>query len=78
MIDVKEILSDAEERMEMAAMFLDEALAKVRAGRANIAIVSGVRVESYGMMVPLRWQVLQRQMLVLSPSSHSIRSRYAR
>ena len=46
MIDVKEILSDAEERMEMAAMFLDEALAKVRAGRANIAIVSGVRVES--------------------------------
>ena len=41
MIDVKEILSDAEERMEMAAMFLDEALAKVRAGRANIAIVSG-------------------------------------
>lgn len=53
MIDVKEILSDAEERMEMAAMFLDEALAKVRAGRANIAIVSGVRVESYGMMVPL-------------------------
>lgn len=53
MIDVKEILSDAEERMEMAAMYLDEALAKVRAGRANIAIVSGVRVESYGMMVPL-------------------------
>ncbi len=53
MIDVKATLSEAEERMEMAAMFLDEALAKIRAGRANIAIVSGVKVESYGSMVPL-------------------------
>ena len=53
MIDVKATLSDAEERMEMAAMFLEDALAKIRAGRANVAIVSGVRVESYGSMVPL-------------------------
>lgn len=53
MIDVKETLSDAEERMEMAVMYLDDSLAKIRAGRANIAIVSGVRVESYGMKVPL-------------------------
>ena len=34
-------------------MFLEDALAKIRAGRANIAIVSGVKVESYGSMVPL-------------------------
>ena len=53
MIDVKATLSDAEERMEMAALFLEDALAKIRAGRANTAIVSGVRVESYGSMVPL-------------------------
>ena len=53
MIDVKATLSEAEERMEMAAMFLEEALAKIRAGRANVAIVSGVRVDSYGSMVPL-------------------------
>ncbi|MBR7065775.1 MAG: ribosome recycling factor [Prevotella sp.] len=53
MIDVKATLSESEERMEMAAMFLEEALAKIRAGRANVAIVSGVRVESYGSMVPL-------------------------
>ena len=53
MIDVKATLSDAEERMEMAAMFLEDALAKIRAGRANVAIVSGVKVESYGSMVPL-------------------------
>ena len=53
MIDVKETLMEAEEQMEMSAMYLDESLAKIRAGRANVAIVSGVRVESYGMMVPL-------------------------
>ena len=37
----------------MAAMFLDDQLARIRAGRANVAIISGVKVESYGQMVPL-------------------------
>ncbi len=53
MIDVKEILQDAEERMELSAMFLEEQLARIRAGRANVAILDGIKVESYGMMVPL-------------------------
>ena len=53
MIDVKETLTEAEERMEMAAMYLDEQLARIRAGRANVAILDGVRVNSYGSMVPL-------------------------
>ena len=53
MIDVKATLKESEERMEMAAMFLDDQLAKIRAGRANIAILSGIKVESYGEMVPL-------------------------
>jgi len=53
MIDVKATLSESEERMEMAAMFLEEQLARIRAGRANIAILDGVRVDSYGSMVPL-------------------------
>lgn len=39
--------------MEMAAMFLEEQLARIRAGRANVAILDGVRVSSYGSMVPL-------------------------
>ncbi len=39
--------------MEMAVMYLEEQLARVRAGRANAAILDGVRVESYGSMVPL-------------------------
>ena len=53
MIDIKATLASAEERMEMAAMFLDESLNRIRAGRANVAILDGVRVNSYGSMVPL-------------------------
>lgn len=53
MIDVKETLNGAEERMEMAAMFLEDSLNRIRAGRANAAILDGVRVNSYGSMVPL-------------------------
>jgi len=53
MIDVKAILKESEERMEMAALFLEDSLNRVRAGRANAAILDGVRVESYGQMVPL-------------------------
>jgi len=53
MLDVKETLKKAEERMEMAALFLEESLSRVRAGRANVAILDGVKVNSYGSMVPL-------------------------
>lgn len=53
MIDIKATLSESEERMEMATMYLDDQLAKIRAGRANVAILSGIRVNSYGSMVPL-------------------------
>ena len=53
MIDVKETLEGAGERMEMAAMYLEEQLARIRAGRANVAILEGIRVSSYGSMVPL-------------------------
>ena len=53
MIDVKATLSQSEERMEMAALYLEEELNRIRAGRANVAILDGVRVESYGSRVPL-------------------------
>ena len=53
MVDVKEILSKSEERMEMAAMYLEDELNRIRAGRANVAILDGVRVDSYGSKVPL-------------------------
>jgi ribosome recycling factor len=53
MLDVKETLKKSEERMEMAAMFLEDELNRIRAGRANVAILDGVRVDSYGSKVPL-------------------------
>lgn len=53
MIDVKATLASAEEKMEMAVMYLEEQLNRIRAGRANVAILDGIRVESYGSRVPL-------------------------
>ncbi len=61
MLDVKQTLNGAEERMQMAAMFLEEELNRVRAGRANVAILDGVRVESYGSRVPLNRRDLVKQ-----------------
>ena len=34
-------------------MFLEDELNRIRAGRANVAILDGVRVDSYGSKVPL-------------------------
>ena len=53
MFDVKTCLSECEEKMEMAAMYLEDELAHVRAGKANIHILDNIRVNSYGTMVPL-------------------------
>ena len=53
MDDVKVFINEAEEAMEMAALHLEEALSRIRAGRANVHILDEVRVESYGQHVPL-------------------------
>ena len=53
MADYKEILSGAEERMEEAVMYLEDALARIRAGKANIKLLDGIRVDNYGAMVPI-------------------------
>ncbi len=53
MIDVKKTLKDAEDKMRKASDYLEEELARIRAGRANVAILDGVRVNAYGQMVPL-------------------------
>ena len=53
MADYKQILSDADERMEEAVMYLDEALSHIRAGQANVKLLDGIRVDNYGAMVPI-------------------------
>lgn len=39
--------------MQMTLEFLEETFARIRAGRANVRILDGVRVEYYGSHVPL-------------------------
>lgn len=53
MEDTKKMLQEAEELMNAAIDYLDEALAHIRAGKANTRILDGIRVEYYGSMVPL-------------------------
>ncbi len=53
MQDIKPILTHAEENMEASTLFLDEALAHIRAGKANVRILDGVKVEYYGSHVPI-------------------------
>ncbi len=53
MIEVKKIQSDAEEMMQAAVMFLDDALAHIRAGKASARILDAVKIDYYGSMTPL-------------------------
>ena len=53
MREVKEILDEAQEKMDMAVMYLEEALAHIRAGKADVRLLDGIRVDSYGSMVPI-------------------------
>ena len=53
MIEPKQILNDAEELMESAVMYLDDALARISAGKASARILDVVKVEYYGQMSPL-------------------------
>lgn len=52
-MEVKDYLEPAEEKMELAVAYLDEALAHIRAGKANAKILDGIRVEYYGSTVPI-------------------------
>ena len=53
MNDPKHYLNEAEESMQLAIDFLDEALAHIRAGKANPKILDGVRVDYYGSLCPI-------------------------
>lgn len=53
MFDVKQCLNDSEKKMSQAVKHLEETLARIRAGKANVEILDEVRVESYGTMMPL-------------------------
>jgi len=53
MADVKQIIGAAQDKMRLSVEFLDEALSHIRAGKANVKILDGIKVEYYGSNVPL-------------------------
>lgn len=52
-MEVKEYLDNAQEAMELAADYLEETLARVRAGKASAKLLDGIRVDYYGSMSPI-------------------------
>lgn len=50
---IKPIMDGATDDMESAIMFLDDALAHIRAGKASARIIDNVRVDYYGTMSPI-------------------------
>ena len=53
MVDTKQYIKAAEEKMTFAISYLDEQLAHIRAGKANPKILDGIRVPYYGSLAPL-------------------------
>lgn len=53
MNDVNHYLKPAEEKMELAVAYLEETLARIRAGKANPKILDGIRVDYYGSQAPI-------------------------
>ena len=68
---IDEIRDDADERMDKSLTALATAFSRIRTGRANPAIVSGVEVDYYGNPTPLNQvaniTVEEARTLVISP-----------
>lgn len=52
-MEVKEYLDNAQESMELAADYLEETLARIRAGKASTKLLDGIRVDYYGSQAPI-------------------------
>mgnify|MGYP003288907057 CR=1 FL=1 len=53
MAEIQSYYKAAEEKMEGALLHLDDSLAHIRAGKANVRILDPIRVDYYGSMTPL-------------------------
>lgn len=51
---VKETLQAAEQRMKKSVESIQNELASIRTGKATTALLDGIKVESYGQLVPLK------------------------
>ena len=53
MVEVQTYYKAAQDKMESAVQHLDDVLARIRAGKANVRILDAVKVDYYGSVVPL-------------------------
>ena len=67
MKDVKTVVAEAQEAMGMAVEYLEDALAHIRAGKADVRLLDGIKVNSYGAMQPI-----QNCASVTTPDARSI------
>ena len=52
-METKEIITTADESMQLAVEYLDETLSHIRAGKASPKLLDGIRVEYYGSLAPI-------------------------
>lgn len=50
---IKNVVEHAEEKMLHALTYLEDVLSRIRAGKANVHILDGIKVDYYGSVVPL-------------------------
>ncbi len=73
---INQILSDAQQRMSKAVEHLQHQLARVRTGRASVAMLDGIRVNYYGTLTPLQQvgsvSIPEPRLIVIQPWERSM------
>src|SRR5438270_6499525 len=73
---VNDVLTDLESHLHKAHDALKRELAKVRTGRANLAILDGIRVDYYGTPTPLNQvaslNVADARLITIKPWERSL------
>jgi len=68
---IADIISDAQDNMELAVEFVKEEFAAIRTGRANPAMFAKITAEYYGAATPLQqlasFQVPEARMVLITP-----------
>lgn len=52
-MEIKEIMSNAEDSMQLAVDYLDDTLSHIRAGKASARLLDGIKVDYYGSAAPI-------------------------
>lgn len=52
-IDIGQLKKKAEDKMHSSVEFLDDTMARIRAGKANPRILDGIKLDYYGTLTPL-------------------------